>query len=399
VAAFAPEPAPPSTAWRSPASSGWARDDDVILRAFEEHAAAADDHEETAPHGRATAGGPIDEMEADRFEPLLGPHAAALVEEASQSPIEGGGPEWNRPARTAGAMPSAAMPWDGDQEQPVEPEPEYLPVGWNETPEAENSFIASAPPPAATVPFDHDFGGDDLEPVAPVRAVARRGNHSVVRELVETGLLAILVFLAVKASFQNFKVDGLSMYPTLDNGQFLIVNKLVYAEVDVNKLSEFLPFLDSKGDGDKRYVFHGPERGDIVVLQDPRKPDMDLIKRVIALPGETIQIEDGNVFINGYLLEEPYLSDELKASWHYTMPAVTLPEGEYFVMGDNRPNSLDSRSSEVGLIPKELMIGKAMVTYWPASRFGLAPNASPKITGTPLSAMKTGGGLPAASIP
>jgi signal peptidase I len=104
------------------------------------------------------------------------------------------------------------------------------------------------------------------------------------RELVETGLLALLVFLAVRASFQNFKVDGTSMMPTLDDGQFLIVNKIVYSQVNVGKLSNFLPFLNP-GDQPERNVFHGPERGDIVVLVDPRKPDTDLIKRIIALPG------------------------------------------------------------------------------------------------------------------
>jgi signal peptidase I len=93
-------------------------------------------------------------------------------------------------------------------------------------------------------------------------ALAATIDEDLIREIVETGLLAALVFLSVRASFQNFKVDGTSMFPTLENGQFLIVNKLVYSEVDVEKLSKFVPLVHP-GDDPKRNVFHGPERGDI----------------------------------------------------------------------------------------------------------------------------------------
>ena len=132
-----------------------------------------------------------------------------------------------------------------------------------------------------------------------LRAVFRRRLG-----LVETLLLALLVFLAVRASFQNFKVDGNSMYPTLENGEFLIVNKLVYSEVDVEKLSRFLPFLDP-GESPRRFVFHGPERGDIVVLRDPRQPGVDLIKRVIGLPGETVEIVEGHGTQRNAVIEFP----------------------------------------------------------------------------------------------
>ena len=204
----------------------------------------------------------------------------------------------------------------------------------------------------------------------PVPAVG--GHHRTktwIRELVETGLLALLVFLSVRASFQNFKVEGSSMYPTLENGQFLIVNKLVYSEVDMEKLSSFVPFVDA-GSDPKHNVFHGPERGDIIVLKDPRNTETDLIKRVIGLPGETLEIQDGKVYINDHLLDEPYI----KAVWHDTKQKILIPPGEYFVMGDNRDNSLDSRSSQVGLVPQDLIIGKAMLSYWPRDKFGLAPN-------------------------
>lgn len=228
-------------------------------------------------------------------------------------------------------------------------------------------------PVAGPSPYEAEMAR--AEAMARAAAARRRRHRALVREIVETGLLAIIVFLAVRASFQNFKVDGLSMSPTLDHGQFLIVNKLVYTEVDVEALAKFIPFFDA-GDRPKRHLFHGPERGDIIVLHDPRQQGKDLIKRVIGLPGETIEIVDGQVYINGYRLEEPYIV----ASWSGTLPRVTIPEGEYFVMGDNRSNSLDSRSPSVGLIPEELIIGKALLSYWPLSDFGLAPNGSPRLT-------------------
>jgi signal peptidase I len=197
----------------------------------------------------------------------------------------------------------------------------------------------------------------------------------LVREIVETGLLALLVFLAVRASFQNFKVDGLSMYPTLEDGEYLIVNKLAYAEVDMDRLGNFVPFVEA-GDDPTRQVFGGPERGDIVVLEDPREQNTDLIKRIIGLPGETIEIVDGEVYINDFLLTEPYIKQE----WDDTKEKILIPEGYYFVMGDNRSNSLDSRNGGIGLISEDLIIGKAALTYWPRSKFGLAPNESGDIS-------------------
>ena len=113
-------------------------------------------------------------------------------------------------------------------------------------------------------------------------------------------------------------------------------------------------------------------------LVDPRKPDTDLIKRVIGLPGESLQIVDGKVYINDHLLEEPYI----KSPWHDNKQKVVIPDGQYFVMGDNRDNSLDSRSQQVGLVPKDLIIGKAMLSYWPSDDFGLAPNESPTVSQT-----------------
>jgi signal peptidase I len=211
------------------------------------------------------------------------------------------------------------------------------------------------------------------EDPAAAQAASRRRTRNLIRELVETGLLALLVFLAVRASFQNYRVHGHSMDPTLQDGEFLLVNRLEYAQINVDKLGRFIPFLDTSGD-DKRNVFHGPERGDIVILEDPRNPSGDrLVKRVIGLPGEKLEIVNGVVYINGHKLDEPYIKQVPTGN----TPPVVLPPNEYFVMGDNRNNSDDSRF--LGLIPRDLIIGKAMVAFWPTNKFGLAPNEAPTL--------------------
>jgi signal peptidase I len=364
----------------SPAPAGWDEawdgDDDVVLRAFEAHALS--EPVQTPRPAPATASHRGEDRAA--IDELLGAGADDLVEEAMASPVEG--------SRLGGRESRDPQPWDDpvSAEAPVAPDEE----GWD--------------PPVRVDPYDDDadiplvppvFPVATEEPVEPAGVVLRsrrpRGR-TVARELVETLLLALLVFLAVRASFQNFKVDGSSMYPTLENGEFLIVNKLVYSEVDVEKLGKFLPFLDA-GDSPKRFVFHGPERGDIVVLRDPGQPEVDLIKRVVGLPGETIEIVNGTIFIDGRMLEEPYIGQ----AWHYTGPRIVIGPGEYFVMGDNRDNSKDSRS--VGPIPKDLIIGKALLTYWPARDFGLAPNESPRLSDKTIEAYREEMGIEAVATP
>ncbi|MCC6382595.1 MAG: signal peptidase I [Dehalococcoidia bacterium] len=364
-----PTMAPPSSSARDdahrsrPADAAWdfANDQDIVLRAFEAHASS------TVEEKRSLRQTPTDEQDGG-FSELLGRDAADLVDEVSERPSVGfltsrgiapqqspsgeGSLTWMPPTAPTGGRPGFENEdeWGPEEDGGGEPRPPW---------ETEAGY---------------DGSGDDAGGIAGDRSRGR----TLVRELVETGLLALLVFLAVRASFQNFKVDGTSMYPTLQNGQFLIVNKLVYSQVDLEKLSRYLPFVEP-GDTPKRDVFHGPERGDIVVLKDPKRPDTDLIKRVIGLPGEALEIVQGKVYINGRYLEEPYI----KSPWHFDKPKQVIPPGEYFVMGDNRDNSLDSRSPQVGLVPREMIIGKAMLSYWPLSEFGLAPNATPKLEEKP----------------
>ena len=201
--------------------------------------------------------------------------------------------------------------------------------------------------------------------------------RKIVREVVETALLALLVFLAVRAGLQNFRVEGLSMYPTLDNGDHILVNKLAYAEIDMERLADFVPFVNAEA-GEKRGVFGGPARGDIIVFESPANAADDLIKRVIGLPGERVEILNGRVYINGRLLEEPYITEP----WGDSRPEIVIPARHYYVMGDNRNSSQDSRSGRIGLIPRERIVGKALLTYWPLDTFGLAPNGGAEISAT-----------------
>jgi signal peptidase I len=168
---------------------------------------------------------------------------------------------------------------------------------------------------------------------------------------------------------QNFRVEGSSMEPGLHDGQYLLVNKAIYFKIDLERLGKYIPFIDA-GDRPERFLFRGPKRGDVVVFRFPRDPDRDFIKRVIAVPGDTIEIVNGNVFVNGVQLEEPYITNLAR----YDNDLETVPEGQYFVLGDNRGNSFDSHSW--GLVPEDHIIGQAMFSYWPMSELGGVGNRS-----------------------
>jgi signal peptidase I len=198
----------------------------------------------------------------------------------------------------------------------------------------------------------------------------KRGRRWFVlgRELVETLLLALLIFLAVRSAVQNFKVEGESMLPSLDNGQYIIVNKLAYAQIDLSKF-DWIPFFDS-GDNPLHHLFGTPERGDVIVFESPTNPDRDFIKRVIGEPGDTVEIRDGVVFVNNEPLIEPYITGRTGCPCG---PWEVAP-GTYFVLGDHRNNSSDSRV--IGAIKEDAIIGKALFSYWPLSDVGPAPNHS-----------------------
>jgi signal peptidase I len=198
---------------------------------------------------------------------------------------------------------------------------------------------------------------------------------SAAREIVETILLTLLIFLAVRAVVQNFKVEGSSMEPNLHSGQYLLVNKAVYFSIDLSALPSWLP-IPRPAEPTRIYLFHPPQRGDVVVFRYPRDPGRDFIKRVIAVPGQTVEVRAGRIFVDGQEIAEPYIKDRP----NYSQPPEKVPEGEYYVLGDNRNNSSDSHVW--GTVPRENIIGKAWVSYWPISDWGLVPNYSPAANAT-----------------
>lgn len=184
------------------------------------------------------------------------------------------------------------------------------------------------------------------------------------RELVEAALLALFVFFVLQLSVQNFKVEGSSMEPTLSEGQYLLVNKLVYLRLDTSRLARFIPFREATQQ-EAAYLLHPPQRGEIIVFHFPRDPRRDFVKRVIGVPGDTVEVRRGVVYLNGLPLEEPYI---IEPSFD-TRPALRLRPGEYYVLGDHRRASNDSR--DWGPVPEENIIGKVLLTYWPPDRFGV----------------------------
>jgi signal peptidase I len=157
-------------------------------------------------------------------------------------------------------------------------------------------------------------------------------------DILETLLLSVLLFVGINAISARIQVESVSMRETLDPGDFVLVNKLSY------KLG-------------------GLGRGDVVVFDPPFESPEPYIKRVIGLPGDEIRISDGQVYVNGDLIQEPYTSGDSRKAGSWTVPADSL-----FVMGDNRNNSSDSRNW--GMLPMDNIIGKAVFVYWPPEQWG-----------------------------
>jgi len=198
--------------------------------------------------------------------------------------------------------------------------------------------------------------------------------RGVIKELLETAIFILLVFLIVRGVIQNFKIEGQSMEPSLHTGQYILVNKIVYFHFDMNAPLRLLPG-NAELPARVVYPFHMPRRGEVVVFEYPRDLSKDYIKRVIGMPGDTVMIKDGQVFVNNVLLDEPYLKG-VQTTCRGDDPcnqgqAVPVPLGSVFVMGDNRNNSSDSR--EWGELPLDGIIGKAWVSYWPRDYWGVIP--------------------------
>ena len=174
-------------------------------------------------------------------------------------------------------------------------------------------------------------------------------KKSRVREAIDfilyLAVVAGICYVIVTFVGQRTVVSGTSMIPTLQDGDNLITDKISYR-------------------------FRDPERYDIIVLRVESQHE-NFIKRVIGLPGETVQIVGGRVYINGELLESDVYGNELMISAGRASQPITLGENEYFVLGDNRNGSADSRLEEVGNVDKSRIIGRACVRFWPLRQFGL----------------------------
>ena len=186
--------------------------------------------------------------------------------------------------------------------------------------------------------------------------------RSLIRELFETVILALLIFLALHLSVQNFRVQGPSMRPTLEMGEHVIVNKLVYLQLQPQEIVNLIPFLEMDVP-ETVFPFHPPRRGEVIIFQFPEDETRDFVKRVIGLPGEKVEIRRGQVFVNDEPLDEPYITRKSQDD----MDPIRIAEGMYFVLGDNRVASHDSRAW--GSVPKENLIGRAWVSFWPINRW------------------------------
>jgi signal peptidase I len=153
------------------------------------------------------------------------------------------------------------------------------------------------------------------------------------------------------------------MQPTLETGEHILVNKAAYTHINLQFFRHFIPALRA-GSNDVVYLFHPPRQGDVIVFRPPTDDPRVFVKRVIAEPGDVVEIRDGKVIVNDKTLDEPYVMHPIL--WPYR--AVTVEEDAYYVLGDNRSVSNDSRL--YGPVPMENILGRAWLTYWPLGRFG-----------------------------
>ena len=164
---------------------------------------------------------------------------------------------------------------------------------------------------------------------------------SELKDWIGSIVIAVVLAMLIRTFIvELYVVDGPSMRPTLESEERLVVNKFIYR-------------------------FHPPQKGEILVFQYPRDPSRDFIKRVIATPGDTVEIHEGRVLVNDQLLTEDYILEKTRSEY----PKSTVPEGRVFVMGDNRNNSEDRRFADVGFVPYALIKGKAMLVFWPISAY------------------------------
>lgn len=181
-------------------------------------------------------------------------------------------------------------------------------------------------------------------------------RYRLIREIIETLVLTVLMFLVIRLAVQNFNIDGMSMEPSLHNQELVIVDKW-------------------------SYIFTQPSRGDVIVFVAPPVPSQDYIKRVIGLPGDIITIHNTQVTVNGTTLSEAYVDPNRQGNQYAPITTMRIPLGDYFVLGDNRVGSSDSRAW--GCVPRGNIIGRAALVYWPFNQnnLGFLPGVSSTYTG------------------
>ncbi|HUW21969.1 MAG TPA: signal peptidase I [Candidatus Bathyarchaeia archaeon] len=166
-------------------------------------------------------------------------------------------------------------------------------------------------------------------------------------DIIETGVIALSIFIVVYLFvMQPHEVKGNSMFPSFEHGEFLLTDKISY------RLNQ-------------------PQRGDVIVFRAPLNTQFDYIKRIIGLPRETVMVKDGYIYIQNQKVDEIYLPEDtvIRAGNAFSEgKPVTIPEGQYFVMGDNRAHSSDSR--DWGTVPRDNIVGRVWFRYWPFDRFG-----------------------------
>jgi signal peptidase I len=201
----------------------------------------------------------------------------------------------------------------------------FQPTGETSTPSGDQPEVLNSP---ATDAID-----GLIIPSAETSAEEKTNWKQFAFDLIETLLLAVVLYFGINAISARVRVDGFSMVPTLQDGEYVLVSKLSY------RLGE-------------------PQHGDIIVFKYPGEPPQDLIKRIIGLPGDSVQVTGLMVYVNGQALIEPYIAAAPGYSGQWQ-----VPEGFLFVLGDNRNDSSDSHAW--GLLPIENVIGKAIIIYWP----------------------------------
>jgi signal peptidase I len=163
---------------------------------------------------------------------------------------------------------------------------------------------------------------------------------AIIRETLITLAMAAIIFLILQSTIQSSYVDGSSMLPGLVDKEHLVVGKVAY-------------------------VFKEPARGDVIVLYPPVAPQKQWVKRIIGVPGDTVEVKKGTVYVNGIALTEPYI----KSSPSYAMSPYKVPAENYFVMGDNRNNSTDSHYGWT--VSRDNIVGKVWLRIWPISKWGI----------------------------